>query len=151
MLNQKRDIRQINEAGLKIIKDSESLRLKSYQDNQHGKVWTIGWGHTGPDVKPGMKISKERADELLLEDISDAAWSVQTLVRVPLSDNQFSALVSFVYNIGHGHFKSSTLLRKLNSGMDCSGEFGRWIRDEGVIQPGLVTRRAKEKELFLLT
>lgn len=149
MIGIKKEVRQINSAGLQIIKDSESLRLKAYQDNRHGKVWTIGWGHTGRDVRPGMRITKERADELLLEDISEAALSVQSLVRVPLSDNQFSALVSFVYNIGHGHFKNSTLLRKLNSGLDCTAEFGRWIRDEGVIQPGLVTRRAREKDLFI--
>ncbi len=95
--------------GMNHIKNWEGLRLKAYKCP--AGVWTIGYGHTGPDVKPGGTITQAQADALLDKDTDDAESAVNTLVKVPLSQNQFDALVSFVFNTGIGSFKNSTLLR----------------------------------------
>ena len=104
--------RQINAAGLAIIKGKEGCKLRAYRDARG--ILTIGWGHAGPDVAEGMQITQERADELLLQDLATVEAGLPPLVHVPLTDNQFSALVSFAYNLGLGTFSASTLRRKLN-------------------------------------
>ena len=134
--------------GLTIIQESESLRLKAYYDT--GNVLTIGWGHTGPDVKPGMVITEDQAKKFLQADVEEAEGFVKSYVLVPLTQNQFDALVSFVFNIGPKQFQASTLLRMLNQ-KDFTGaqnQFKRWNMDNGKVQGGLVTRRAKEAKLF---
>ena len=139
---------KINPAGLSIIKSFESLRLHSYQDT--GSVWTIGYGHTR-NVGPGMEISPEQAEGLLWSDVEGAEWTVEELTRVPLNENEFSALVSFVFNIGFGQFQHSTMLQMLKEG-DYTGaaeQFGRWNKDNGKILIGLIRRRKAERELFL--
>ena len=140
----------INRAGLEIIKSSESCRLKAYLDNQHGRVWTVGYGHTGPDVVEGLRILPEQAIRWLVEDCEEAERGVEKCVKVALNENQFSALVSFVFNIGEAQFKRSTMCRLINAGefAQAARQFARWVYDEGVIQPGLITRREREKELF---
>ncbi|MDS9468223.1 glycoside hydrolase family protein [Paracoccus sp. MBLB3053] len=139
-----------NDAGLQVIKDSEGLRLTAYYDS--GRVLTIGYGHTSaagsPRVAVGMTITAAEADEILRRDVAGAEAGVAELVTIDLTENQFSALVSFVFNIGRGQFAASTLLRKLNAGADPASEFDRWIYDDGVRLNGLVTRRAKERALF---
>lgn len=138
---------KVSENGLKVIKESEGLRLKAYRDT--GGVWTIGYGHTR-GVKPGNRITMEVADAYLKADVRSAESDVSSLVKVELNQNQYDALVSFVFNIGHEQFSGSTLLRKLNTG-DYSGaaaEFPRWRHDNGKVIAGLVTRRAKERDLF---
>jgi len=141
--------RTINAAGLALVRGYEGLRLESYQDTSG--IWTIGYGHTR-GVKPGDSIGIERAEQLLEADLAEADGAVARLVRVPLTDNQFSALVSFVFNAGEGAFAKSTLLRKLNE-----GGYGlvpaclrSCIFDNGRVLPGLVKRRAAEVALWSL-
>ena len=141
---------QINDAGLQIIKDSEGLRTRAYYDT--GNVLTIGYGHTSaagaPKVVKGMTITAAEAEEILRRDVAGAEKDVLDLVKVPLNENQFSALVSFVFNLGRVQVAESTLLRKLNAGADPASEFDRWIYDNGKPLEGLRKRRAKERALF---
>ena len=99
--------RTINAAGVALVREYEGLRLEAYQDTSG--IWTIGYGHTG-GVKPGDCISREQAPQLLEADLVQAERAVDALVRVSLTDNQFSALVSFVFNEGEAAFAGSTRL-----------------------------------------
>jgi lysozyme len=142
---------RISQAGLDLISSFEGLALKTYRDPVG--VLTIGFGHTGPDVHQGLVITKARAFELLREDTSGAAVQVERLVPRPLSQGQFDALVSLVFNAGTAPL-TGTLGRKLNAG-DVDGalaEFGRWVKGtvNGVLVTfaGLVRRRAAEAALF---
>jgi lysozyme len=117
--------------------------------------WTIGYGST-KGVKRGMKITKERAEELLIEELAEHGSYVNQYVKVPLTQARYDALTSFVFNLGPGNFRSSTLLRKINVG-DFEGaalEFSRWnkARVNGVLQPlaGLTRRRTAEAALFTM-
>ncbi len=139
--------RMINAAGRALVRSHEGLRLEAYQDG--AGVWTIGYGHT-EGVKPGDAIGAEQAEQLLEADLVAAETAVSRLVKVPLTDNQFSALVSFVFNEGEGAFARSTLLQKLNE-----GGYGlvpaclkSWVFGGGKMQPGLVKRRAAEAALW---
>ena len=87
----------------------------------------------------------------MLEDVASSVSAVNRLVTVPLTQNQFDSLVDFVYNLGEGSFAKSTLLRKLNNKdyIGASEEFQKWVFDNGKVQPGLVSRRYREKQLFL--
>ena len=142
---------QYSDNGLKLTSESEGIKLKAYKDT--GGVWTIGVGSTrifGRPVREGDVISLEQALAQLQQDIASAVESVGRLVKVPLTQNQFDALVDFVYNLGEGQFAKSTLLRKLNL-KDYEGaanEFPKWVFDNGKIQPGLVSRRLREQSLF---
>lgn len=143
--------RQINRAGLDLIKDYEGLRLTAYPDpGTGGAPYTVGFGHTGPDVTPRTKITKDKAEELLIADLATAERTVESLVKVPLTDNQFAALVSFVFNCGAANFRSSTLLRRLNDGdYSCVPmQLARWNRATGKVLPGLTRRRAAEAVLW---
>ena len=140
---------QINQTGLNLVKEFEGLRLKAYQDP--GGTWTIGYGHTGSDVSPGNAISESQAEALLRQDLKAAEAAVRKSVRVPLTANQFSALVSFTYNLGSGALASSTLLDRLNQ-QDYQGaaaEFSKWVYAKREKLSGLVRRREDEKQLFL--
>ncbi|MGR2682942.1 lysozyme [Chromobacterium haemolyticum] len=139
----------ISANGIKLIQQFEGLRLKAYQDAVG--VWTIGYGHTGPDVTPGLVITQAQADALLARDLSRFETGVTRLVQVPLHQNQFDALVSFSYNLGLGSLQNSTLLRLLNQ-RDYAGaaaQFPRWNKAGGKVLPGLTRRRAAEQALFL--
>jgi lysozyme len=139
-----------NRQGIALIKDAESLRLKSYLCP--GGVWTLGYGSTGPDIQRGMVWTEKQAEERLFFDLLYFEKAVGKLVEnVNITGNQFSALVSFAYNVGIGAFRQSTLLRKLLAG-DVSGaakQFGRWNMAGGNVLPGLVARRRAERDLFL--
>lgn len=137
----------INEAGLNLIKDFEGCRLKAYLCP--AGVWTIGYGHT-QGVKPDMVINQLQAERFLRQDLKRFEDAVTSLVKVPITPNQFSALVSFAYNVGTGALYDSTLLRKLNK-KDYKGaanEFLRWNKAGGKVLPGLTRRRLAEKDLF---
>lgn len=139
--------RRINAAGLQIVKESEGLELKAYVCP--AGILTIGYGSTGPHVKPGMVITEARAEELLREDLARFEAAVAKLCPVS-TENQFSAMVSLAFNIGEKAFADSTLRRKHNAG-DFGGaaaEFGRWNRGGGKVLPGLTKRRAKEAALY---
>ncbi|MEO0352603.1 MAG: lysozyme [Cyanobacteria bacterium P01_A01_bin.15] len=131
-----------------MIKSFEGLRLKAYQDAVG--VWTIGYGTTR-GVRPGQEISEAQAEALLKSDLNRFERDVSQAVRVSINDNQFSALVSFTYNVGSGALRSSTLLRKLNSRdiYGAANEFPRWNRAGGRVLAGLTRRRNAERALFL--
>lgn len=150
---------RISSAGLELIKRFEGLhkvrgdgKIVPYKDPVG--VLTIGYGHTnhqGRRFDEQTVWSKEEAEQVLLEDLEIHEKAVKRLVKVPLTQGQFDALVSFSFNLGEGNLSRSTLLRKLNSG-DYEGaarEFPRWCRAGGRILPGLVKRRKAEMELFL--
>ena len=146
---------KISNNGLSLIKQFEGLSLKPYLDAVN--IPTIGFGNTyyedGTKVTLKDKpITEQRATELL-EFIANKTFSenINKVVKVPLSQNQFDALVSFAYNIGNKNFNWSTLLKKLNLSdyEGASPEFGSWNQANGKILNGLVLRRQKEKELFL--
>lgn len=131
-----------------IVKEFEGLRLEAYKCP--AGVWTIGYGHTR-GVIPGDVITEAEAEALLAEDLEDSEDAVRAFVNVELNQNQFDALVSFVYNLGSGNFNSSTLLRKLNNGdyLGAANEFNRWNKAGGVVLSGLVRRRNAEANLFI--
>ena len=138
-----------NSAGLALIKHYEGLRLIAYADVVG--VLTIGYGHTGADVTPGLVITQTQADQLLADDLARFESGVSGLALVPLNANQFSALVSFSYNLGLGNLRQSTLLRELNGGdyTAAANQFPRWDRAGGRELPGLLKRRQAEQALFL--
>lgn len=130
----------------------DSPPLAAYQDP--GGVWTVGYGHTGREVHSGYKIMLTDATSLLVDDLGAAGDSVTVLVRVPLTRNQYDALVDFTFNLGHVNLANSTLLRLVNQGgmVDAEGEFRKWIygtvNGEKVKLPGLVKRRESEAGLW---
>lgn len=136
-----------------IIKKHEGLRLNAYLCP--AGVWTIGYGNTmyedGTRVKKGDKITKERAEQLFTHIVGTFAMQVLELIKVPLSDNQQSALVSFAYNVGVPAFRKSTLLKRVNENPNnplIESEFNKWVKGGGVILPGLVKRRKEESKLY---
>ena len=131
-----------------LIKEFEGLYLEAYLCPAN--KWTIGYGHT-KTVRPGMKITERGAEELLRQDLAWCEDAVRENVKVPLTQNQFDALVSFVFNVGEGAFKKSTLLKKLNAGdyEGAANELLRWTRGGGKVLKGLVRRREAERQLFL--
>jgi len=139
--------RRLNEAGLALLKKWEGCKLTSYKDV--GGVWTIGYGHTRT-ARPNQTITQDEADRLLREDVAVFADGVDKAVKVPLTDNQFDALVVFAYNVGRGAFNNSTLLRKLNAGDYASvpSELMRWNKVKGQVVKGLTNRRSGEVELW---
>lgn len=139
---------RINNKGLELIKKYEGCRLLAYKCP--AGVWTIGYGHTA-GVKSGMAITKVDAERLLLQDLKRFEEGVEALVKVPLTSNQFSALVSFAFNCGLAALRSSTLLKKLNVG-DLNGaarEILRWDKVNKKPVEGLTKRRKEEQKLFL--
>ena len=139
---------QVSKECVNFIKKWEGFRGKSYKCAAN--VWTIGYGHTH-GVKPGMTISESEASEILRKDIATFASAVSSIVKAPLSQHQFDALVSFCFNVGIEAFRKSTLVKKLNQRMyhSASLEFERWIHGGGKRLKGLENRRKEEKEMFL--
>ena len=134
--------------GISLIKSFEGLRLKSYQDSVG--VWTIGYGATR-GIGPGMTVSSEQAERMLMNDIARFEPELDKLAKVPLNRNQWDALMSFVYNLGSASLGSSTLLKLLNA-KDYTGaadQFPRWNKAGGQVLAGLTKRRAAERAMFL--
>jgi lysozyme len=139
----------LSKKGAEFIASFEGFRADAYWD-AYGKVWTIGYG-TAHGVKKGDHVTKSEALGLLQKDAASAVKAINDLVKVPLTQNQLDALVSFVYNLGAGALGESTLLKKLNK-RDYKGaasEFPKWVYAGGVQLPGLVRRRKAEAALFL--
>lgn len=141
-----------SEKGLQFIRREEGERLTAYADVIG--VWTIGVGHTGTvDGKPvakGMVISTDKSRELLSADLSKFESAISRLVKVPLKQYEFDALVSLVFNIGETNFARSTLLKKLNAN-DFKGaaeQFLVWKNAGGRPVQGLLNRRKREKDMF---
>ena len=141
---------KLGKEGLSLIKRFEGLHIRAYLCP--AGIWTIGFGHTGSDVREGMEITEAKATELLVKDTSDAVLYLNNWMRrnlVPLNQNQFDALVSFIFNVGVGNFRSSTLAKKLIAkDPDAANELLRWNRAGGRVMPGLTRRRVTELELF---
>lgn len=145
----------ISRHGLGLIKQFEGCRLKAYRDTVG--VWTIGFGTTriaGMPVKPGLTITQAEAELLLQhqaeEHLAQALESIEP--DVYLSQNQIDALASFVYNVGVGAFRDSTLLKMLNrkqTANEVADQFLRWTKAGGKNLRGLVKRRNAERSLFL--
>ena len=144
---------KISESGIELLKRFEGLELEAYQDI--AGIWTIGYGHTGADVQPGMKISERDAEELLRRDLKPREQAVASATKVALNQNEFDALVSFVYNVGAAAFRSSTALKRLNKGdrVGAADALTWWNKATvgGVLREvlGLTRRRAAERALFL--
>ena len=139
---------KISKKGIELITAFEGLRLEAYLCPAN--VWTIGYGHTN-NVKKDDCCTKEQAIEFLKSDLKFFEDGIKKLVKIELNQNQFDALVSFVFNIGLGAFKNSTMLKFLNKNHLplAAGQFDRWIFANGKKINGLIKRRKAEKELFL--
>lgn len=140
-----------SKAAYDLIKESEGLKLESYICPAGHP--TVGWGHVIPASQHPCKISLAQAERYLREDVEEAVRAIQRLVKVELTQGQFDALTSFVFNFGSSKFGSSTLLNKLNQGdyLGALAEFDRWVgrpNNNGKPLPGLVIRRDKEQDLF---
>jgi lysozyme len=139
--------RRINAESLALIKRWEGLRLTAYQCP--AGVWTIGYGSTR-DVRPGQTITETEAERRLLSDLARFEAAISRLVKVPLTDGQFGALVSWAFNVGEGAAERSALIRKLNA-LDYDAvpaELMRWNKVGRRVVPGLTNRRAAEAGLW---
>lgn len=147
---------QASQSIKKFLRGQEALRLTAYPDpgSRDGTPWTIGWGATsyedGSPVRKGDTITAERADALFEHHVGLTEKALAKYVTAPLSQNQYDALVSFVYNVGAGAFANSTMLKKLNAGdyAGATAEFDRWVHNDGKVLGGLVDRRKREQALF---
>jgi len=138
---------KISQYGIDLIKHFEGCVLDAYKCP--AGVWTIGYGHT-KDVQPGDSWSEDHANHMLEVELEEYENYVSTAVTVPLSQNQFDALVSWVYNLGNGNLTSSTMLKVLNSG-DYAGvpaQIKRWNKAGGKVLEGLTRRRQAEADMF---
>jgi lysozyme len=135
--------------GVALTEGFEGCRLVAYQDVRG--IWTIGYGHTGIDVVEGLVLTQAQANSLLVSDVAAAVACVNHATVVPVTQDEFDALVDFTFNAGRGAFLQSTLLRDLNAGNlpAAAAQFGLWVNAGGKPVSGLVRRRAAEEELFL--
>lgn len=137
----------INLQGLSLIRKFEGCVLTAYKDVVG--VWTIGFGHTGPDVTPGLVWTQTEAEFTLEEDLKRFEAGVTDLLKVAVTSNQFSALVSFAYNLGLEALKGSNLLHKINDKLpDPEDEFLKWCYAGGKENFGILRRRMAERNLF---
>ena len=138
----------ISRKGLLLIKDFEGLRLGAYKCP--AGVWTIGYGHT-KGVKQGQAISVEQANDFLVEDIAPTERLLNNM-GINYRQEQFDALVSFVFNLGWGNFNSSTLKKKILADSiddDIAAEFVKWVNSGGKPLVGLKRRRVAEANMFV--
>lgn len=140
---------QTSDKGINFIINEEGEKLIAYKCP--AGIWTIGVGHTGKDVKEGMKITKEQSREFLKKDIAWAEKVVNDTITVNLSQNQFDALVSFTFNTGPNALPTSTLAKKINAGASVSSiisEWKKWKYGGGKVLSVLIKRRERETKLF---
>jgi lysozyme len=144
---------KVSAAGINLIKEFEGVRLKAYKCP--AGVYTIGAGHTSaagpPAVKAGMEITNAQAMKILAQDLVQFEDCIESMVKVPLSQNQFDALVSFAYNVGLEAFRKSTLLKKVNANPNdrlISNQFLRWNKSRGRVLQGLTKRRIEEARIY---
>ena len=144
---------EVNKAGKDLIKRFEGCKLKAYKCP--AGLWTISWGLTfypdGTKVKEGDVITQQQAEDYFNAIVDDFAKKVDALIKSNVSENNFSALVSFAYNVGMGNFQRSTLLRKVNANPkdpSIRAEFMKWTRANDKVLNGLVRRREAEAKLY---
>jgi lysozyme len=140
--------RRISAAGLEHIKHFEGCKLKSYYCIA-GRC-TIGYGSTGPHVKPGMTITQERAEELLRRDLDAAERAVEELVKVPITQGQADALIDLIFNVGRDAVARSTLLKLLNKGQKAAAgeQLMRWVHSGSAVIAGLQRRRLAARNMW---
>ena len=136
---------------VKLIRDSEGCKLTAYQDN--GGVWTIGWGYTGDTVKENLVWTQEKADECLLVTamkVIDEALSASPVLKTSTVQRQ-AAIADFIYNLGIGNYKASTLKKYVDKENWASAytEIKKWNKGGGKVLKGLIIRREKEASLLL--
>ena len=148
----------ISQKGIDLIKNFEAYREKAYQDE--AGIWTVGWGSTmwpdGNKVKKGDVMSREVADKVMAWELSNKIPHIENYIgKAELNQNQYDAICSFVYNVGVGAFRSSTLLKKLIKNPNdatIAKEFEKWVfvtkKGQKVVSNGLVNRRKKESDLY---
>jgi lysozyme len=136
-------------AGISLIKSFETCKLEAYPDPRG--VWTVGWGHTGPEVVQGLVWTQDQADAQLAVDLHWAEAGVTRTVDIAITQNEFDALVSFTFNVGVGSEAHSTLVRYLNAHniFMAADQFLVWDKVNGVENAGLLRRRQAERQLFL--
>ena len=137
----------ITSKSLDLVKHFEGCKLSAYKCP--AGVWTIGYGHTA-GVKQGDTCTQMQADLWLKNELAAQERTINEFVIVKITQNQRDALASFIYNVGPGAFKNSTLARKLNNGdyVGAAAEFAKWTKAGGKTLPGLISRRAAERALF---
>ena len=138
---------KISQEGIALIKKFEGCELEAYRDSVN--VLTIGYGHT-KNVKEGDKINQDEAEHLLQEEMPEYEGYINDMVKVPLKQNQFDALVCWVYNLGPTNLGESTLLKLLNAGdyHTTPSQIKRWNKAGGETLQGLIRRREAEALLF---
>lgn len=141
----------IGAKGIALLQEFEGLKLEAYQDSVG--VWTIGYGTTrinGKPVTPGLKITKDQAVEYMKADLQRFEADVRNTIKIPLTQNQFDALVVLTYNIGGGNFLKSTLAQYINKFKPITEDlFTRWNKAAGIELAGLTRRRKAEYALFI--
>ena len=138
---------KVSEKGIKLIKESEGFKPNAYMCP--AGVWTIGYGSTN-GVTQGMIVTERFAETLLKNHLAKTETQITSL-NLSINQNQFDALADFVYNLGFGAFKSSTLLKLIvakSSPELIKAEFRKWNKGNGKVLPGLVTRREAEIRLY---
>lgn len=144
---------RLTDEGIALIKRFEGFREEAYRDP--AGVWTIGYGHTGraapPPVEPGMKITPEEGEAILRADLDYFVARAGPLIERELTANQFSALISFAFNVGTGNFRRSSVLAAVNEGRldEVPGRLALWNKAGGRVLKGLVRRRMAEGDLFM--
>ena len=139
---------EYSDKGLNLTEREEALRLVAYQDQ--GGVWTIGYGHTGPEVHAGLVITRQQAITWLQNDVQKAVNAVNASVRVSVTQQEFDSLVDFTFNVGVHAFETSTLLKLLNAGdyAGANAAFKNWVFVKGQVNKGLWNRRQAEQDEF---
>jgi lysozyme len=141
----------INRDTLELIKEYEGVRLTAYPDpgSLNGLPWTIGYGHT-KGVKKGDKITEAQAEQFLIEDLKEAERVIEKHVRVPLNENQYGALVSFIHNLGETQFANGSIKAYINEGRlaEVPNRIALYNKNDGKVMKGLVRRREAEIALW---
>jgi GH24 family phage-related lysozyme (muramidase) len=133
-----------------IIRRFEGKSLTAYWD-KYGKVWTISYGLTGPDIVKGLVLTEEQSSKMFMDRIEKMVFDLKNLIKIDITKNQFIACLSFSWNVGIKAFGDSTLLKLLNAGAydNAAEQFLRWNKAGGKILSGLTKRRKAERSLFL--
>jgi lysozyme len=139
----------VSALALAFISTNEGTRYTAYPDI--GNVWTICEGHTGPEVKPGLTVTRKQCDIWLTQDVESANRAIRLCVKADLTPYQVAALQDFTFNVGGGAMCRSTLVVKLNKGDEkgAAAQFSAWTKAGGKVSPGLAARREREATLFL--
>lgn len=140
-----------SQKGIDLIKQFEGCKLKAYKPVPSEKYWTIGYGHYGVDVKPNMVITQAQAESFLKSDLSRFERTLNAM-GINYTQNQFDSLISWIYNLGEGNFKKSTLRKHIiarRSDIEITDQMVKWVNSGGKPLLGLKRRRVAEANMFL--